>query len=88
MGLISGLLLLPLAPVRATAWVADLLVDEAERELYGPGAIRAQLAALNRDYEEGVIGEEEFEAEEDRLLDLLDRSQAMDKAKFEARRDM
>jgi Gas vesicle protein G len=88
MGLISGLLLLPLAPVRATAWVADLLVEEAERELYGPGAVRARLAALNRDYEEGVIGEEEFEAEEERLLDLLDHSQGTDKVRFESRRDM
>ena len=87
MGLISGLLLLPLAPVRGTAWVADLLIEEAERSLYGAGPIRARLAALNRDYEDGVIDEQEFETEEEHLLDLLDHAQAMDQAKFEPRRD-
>jgi Gas vesicle protein G len=80
MGLVSGLLLLPLAPVRATTWVADLLLDSAEKELYGPAAIRTRLAALNRCFEAGEISEEEFEVEEDRLLGLLERSQAMGKA--------
>lgn len=87
MGLISGVLLLPLAPVRATSWVADLLLEQAQQEIYGPEAIRAGLADLNRAYEQGAIGEEEFEAEEDRLLDLLERSQDMAKAGYESRRD-
>lgn len=80
MGLVSGLLLLPLAPVRATTWVTNLLLDSAEKELYSPGAVRARLAALNRCYEDGEITEEEFETEEDRLLEILERSQAMGKS--------
>lgn len=80
MGLISGLLLLPLAPVRGTAWVADLLLDTAERELYGSDALRAQLAALNHAYEAGDLDEVQFEAEEDRLLDLLEQTQEKAKA--------
>ena len=32
MGLITGLLTLPLAPVRGTIWVAEQLAAEAERE--------------------------------------------------------
>jgi len=33
-GLISGLLTLPLAPVKGAAWVAEQVADEADRELY------------------------------------------------------
>ncbi|MER5766278.1 gas vesicle protein GvpG [Streptomyces sp. NPDC001985] len=71
MGLISGILLLPIAPVRGVVWVAEQLRDAAEREFRDPGAIRAQLAALNRELDDGFIGWEEFEAEEERLLDRL-----------------
>lgn len=77
MGLFTGLLLLPLAPVRGVAWVSNVLVEAAEQELCDPQAIRARLAALNRDYEDGLIGDGDFEREEERLLDLLDRSRAM-----------
>lgn len=72
MGLISAVLLLPLAPVRGVAWVAEVMVENAEKELYGPRPIRARLAELGRLYEDGAIGEAEFEREEERLLDLLD----------------
>jgi hypothetical protein len=32
MGLISGLLTLPLAPVRGTAWIAERVQEQAEAE--------------------------------------------------------
>ncbi|MCX4550820.1 gas vesicle protein GvpG [Streptomyces sp. NBC_01387] len=73
MGLLSGVLLLPLAPVRGVIWVSDRLIDAAEAELYDPGVIRARLAALNRSLDEGEIDLPQFEREEERLLDLLDR---------------
>ncbi|MBK3555908.1 gas vesicle protein GvpG [Streptomyces sp. MBT56] len=75
MGLISGLLLLPLAPARGVVWIAEQLQETAERELYDPGVIRAQLAELNRDLDDGLIGLEEFEAEEEKLLDRLHAAQ-------------
>ncbi|MFF7331463.1 gas vesicle protein GvpG [Streptomyces sp. NPDC090306] len=71
MGLVTGLLLLPLAPVRGTMWIADRLVQEAERQVRDPRVVQEQLAALNRAFDEGLIDEDAFEAEEDRLLDLL-----------------
>lgn len=71
MGLITGLLTLPLAPVRGVVWVAEKLEDAAERELHDPGVLRAQLALLNREFEDGDISLEEFEREEERLLDRL-----------------
>ncbi|MCX5416242.1 gas vesicle protein GvpG [Streptomyces sp. NBC_00059] len=71
MGLLTGLLLLPLAPVRGVAWVAEKVNDAAERELNDPQVIRARLAALNLELEDGHIGLEEFEREEEELLDRL-----------------
>ncbi|MEU8487130.1 gas vesicle protein GvpG [Streptomyces sp. NPDC048641] len=71
MGLITGILTLPIAPVRNVIWVAEKLNDAAERELHDPGVLRAQLALLNRELEDGDISLEEFEREEERLLDRL-----------------
>jgi hypothetical protein len=72
MGLVSGLLLLPLAPVRGTLWVADHLLAESRRQAHDPRRVRARLAALNEALDEGVIDEAAFEREEERLLTLLD----------------
>ncbi|MCF3143950.1 gas vesicle protein GvpG [Streptomyces platensis] len=71
MGLISGVLTLPLAPVRGVVWVADQLAQAADRELHDPAVIRARLAALNQEYEDGHLSKAAFEREEDQLLDLL-----------------
>ncbi|MGW0859817.1 gas vesicle protein GvpG [Streptomyces sp. NPDC002690] len=71
MGLITGILLLPLAPVRGVVWVAEKMHDAAERELNDPAVLRAQLGELNRDLEENLIDIEEFERQEELLLDRL-----------------
>ncbi|MDQ0383710.1 hypothetical protein J2S54_000530 [Streptomyces sp. DSM 42143] len=69
----SGLLLLPLAPVRGTAWIADHLLQEARRQAHDPRVVQTRLAALNRALDEGAIDEAAFEREEERLLTLLER---------------
>ena len=78
MGVITGLLTLPLAPVRGVVWVADQLAAVAEQQLYNPDAIYAELRELSADLEAGRISEEEFDRAEDlllqRLQDALDRS--------------
>ena len=71
-GLITGLLTLPLAPVRGVIWVAEKLDDAAQRELHDPAVLRTQLALLNQELEAGDISPEEFEREEERLLDRLE----------------
>ncbi|MGW7274370.1 gas vesicle protein GvpG [Streptomyces sp. Je 1-332] len=73
MGLISGILLLPLAPIRGVGWIADRLIEAAEDELYSPDAVRARLAALNEALDQGDIDLDQFEREEEHLLDLLER---------------
>jgi hypothetical protein len=71
MGLISGLLLLPLAPVRGTVWIAEQLLEQAEGELNDEGTIRAQLMEIDRAREAGEIGEAEAAEAEDILLARL-----------------
>ena len=71
MGLLTGLLTLPLAPVRGTMWVAERLLEEAERELDDPQNIEAQLLEAEARYERGEISEEEYEVLEDALMRRL-----------------
>jgi hypothetical protein len=73
MGLISGVLLLPLAPVRGVEWIADRVLEAAEREMCDPALLRVRLRELNRAYEAGELSEEEFEREEEHLLDHLEK---------------
>jgi hypothetical protein len=68
MGLITGLLTLPLAPVRGTVWVAERVLDQAERDYYDEGAIRAQLLDIDAAREAGAIGEDEALEAEDALV--------------------
>ncbi len=72
MGLISGLLTLPLAPLRGTVWVLEKVAEQAEAELYDEGNIRRQLEELQLAFEMGEIGEKEFEESEDELLERLE----------------
>ena len=71
MGLISGLLTLPLAPVRGTAWIAEQIRDQALDELYGEEAIQAQLHQLEELHAAGEIDDEELVRAEDELLERL-----------------
>jgi Gas vesicle protein G len=71
MGLFTGLLTLPLAPVRGVAWVAEQVADEAERQLYDEDRIRSQLLQLELESEEGLVGDEERARREDELLQRL-----------------
>lgn len=72
MGLITGLLTLPLAPVRGTVWLAQILQEEAERmnELDEP-SILAALQELEMAREAGDFSEEEIEEAENELVDQL-----------------
>ena len=72
MGLITGLLTLPLAPVRGVAWVAEQVAEEAEREADEQMSVRRALAQLEADLEMGRIDEDEFERREDELLERLE----------------
>jgi gas vesicle protein GvpG len=74
MGLFTGLLTLPLAPVRGTAWIAEQIAAEAERELRGE-APRRRLLEAERQLEVGAISIEEYEAIEEEALGLLEHEE-------------
>lgn len=70
-GLFKELVLLPLAPVRGTTWVAEQLAGEAERQLYDENEIKREMLQLEIDSDEGRLGEKERAAKEDELLERL-----------------
>jgi gas vesicle protein GvpG len=75
MGLITGLLTLPLAPVRGTVWVAEQLANEAERQLQEASSPRRRLIEAERRLELGVLSVEEYEAIEEDVLDALEQDE-------------
>jgi len=68
LGLIKELLLLPLAPVRGTVWVAEQLAAEAERQLDPRAARRRALHELEQRLAAGEIDEAEYDRLEDEVL--------------------
>jgi Gas vesicle protein G len=75
MGLFTGLLTLPLAPIRGTVWIAEQLVAEAERELRGEQSGRRRLLVAERQLELGLLTQEEYEVIEEAALDQLEAEQ-------------
>jgi uncharacterized membrane protein len=70
-GLLTGLLLLPIAPVRGVVWVAERVLEEAERQLDDPEHVERQIEEAEAQYERGELSEQEFEQIEEELLQRL-----------------
>lgn len=75
MGFFTGLLTLPLAPVRGVVWVTEQLVLEADRQLYDEDQIRRELIQLELEYDDGNVDESERQRLEDELIERLAISQ-------------
>ena len=71
MGLIVGLLTLPLAPIRGTIWIAERIQEQAELELYDESAIRAALLEIEEARASGEVDERELDEVEDALVERL-----------------
>ena len=71
MGLITGLLTLPLAPVRGVVWIGEQIAEEADRQLDDEARIRRELGRLDIERELGGLSDEEFEEREDALIEQL-----------------
>ena len=71
MGLISGLLTLPLAPVRGTAALAKVIQEQAEKEVLDETEIHAALAELAAARDAGEFSEDEIVEAEDALMEEL-----------------
>lgn len=71
MGLVTGLLGLPLAPVRGVIWLAEKIHNEAEAQYYDPARIRAKLEEVDEARRAGTLPEEECDKLENELLQRL-----------------
>ena len=71
MGLVTGLLTLPFAPVRGVLWVIELVREEAERRYYDPAEIRRQLDQVDQARRSGELSDAECAVIEDELLARL-----------------
>jgi hypothetical protein len=71
MGLVRLLVMVPLAPVYGVGWVADVLADEAERELAERQSPQRALAELDAKRANGEISDEDAEALEGQLIEQM-----------------
>lgn len=71
MGLFTGLVTLPLAPVRGVVWLAEQVQEQAERQLYDPQRIVRLLEEVAEARDAGEISEEEAARQEEELVNLL-----------------
>ncbi|RZT86881.1 gas vesicle protein GvpG [Pseudonocardia sediminis] len=71
MGLFSGLLGLPLAPLKGVVWIAEKLGSEADRQMNDPAVLRAKIDEVERAFERGEIGEAERDEQQEELLGRL-----------------
>ncbi|HZC75229.1 MAG TPA: gas vesicle protein GvpG [Gaiellaceae bacterium] len=76
MGFLTGILLLPLAPLRGTIWLAERLAEVAEREADDETAFRRLLVEAEIAFESGELTEAEYEQVEDELLERLELARA------------
>ena len=75
MGLITGLLTLPLAPVRGTVWIAEQLAAEAERQMREARSPRRRLIEAERQLDLGLLSVDEYEVIEEEALDVLEQDE-------------
>jgi hypothetical protein len=71
MGLISGLLTLPLAPVRSVVWLAERILEQAEQQMYDPVTVRRQLSEVEDARAAGQLSDEEAADLENELLSRM-----------------
>lgn len=71
MGLLTGLLTLPIAPLRGTVAVAEQILQQAEETFYDPATIRSQLERVEELRQEGQLTDEEAAAWEDELIERM-----------------
>jgi hypothetical protein len=71
MGLLTGLLTAPIAPLRGVVAIAEQVRRRAEDEFYDPATIRAELEAVDALRAAGDLSDEEATVREDALVERL-----------------
>ncbi|MET9344391.1 gas vesicle protein GvpG [Nonomuraea sp. NPDC003804] len=68
MGLLTMIVGLPLAPLKGLIKLAEVLRDEADRQLYDPAVAKRELEEIEKARDAGEISEEEAEEAMERVL--------------------
>ena len=77
MGLLSGLLLLPVTgPVRGLQFVLEQIKAQVDAELLDEGRVQAELMTLSLRRDLGEISDAEYESQETALLEQLNAIRA------------
>lgn len=61
-----------LAPLKGVVWLAEKIYEQAEKELVDEEGVKHRLTELYMLLETGQISEEEFEQQEEELVDRLE----------------
>jgi hypothetical protein len=67
--MIKELLLLPVAPVRGTMWVAERIADEVDREQYSGGAAVKELDQIEEAQKRGELDEQEAAERQEEIVE-------------------
>ncbi|MGW5382296.1 gas vesicle protein GvpG [Nocardia sp. NPDC003963] len=59
MGLLSSIVLLPLAPVRGVIWLGEVIEEQVDRQWRSPAAVRRDIEEIEEDARAGEISEDE-----------------------------
>jgi hypothetical protein len=70
-GLLRAVASLPMAPLNGTVWVAERVLQQAERQHYDPELIRRHLEEVDEARVAGVVSDEEADEIEDELVARL-----------------
>lgn len=76
MGFFTGLITLPLAPVRGTVWMAEKIAQEAERQMYDESRLRRELMQLELEHEDGLVDDKQYDERVDGLLEAIAQARA------------
>jgi len=70
-----------LAPVQGLVWIAEQIQEQADKERMDEEGVKRQLTELYMLLETGQISEEEFERQEEELVDRLEAIEAYHKSR-------
>ena len=89
MGLLSGLLLLPVTgPVRGLQFILEQIQAQVDAERLDEGRVQAELMELGVRHELGEISDEDYAEQETALLERLDAIRAYKEGLSEADPDL
>ncbi|GAA4219319.1 gas vesicle protein GvpG [Actinocatenispora rupis] len=69
MGLVTGLLTLPIAPVRAVVWLGEVVQAQVDTQTRDPAAMRRQVEEIEERERAGELSPEDARQQEQAVLD-------------------